>query len=149
MYKSAVRWMIRRNVEALRRGDVGPLMAGYTDDAVLIFPGPSSWGGEYRGKKAIGGFLRRFVNDGLVGEAHDILVNGPPWRTTIAVLFTATAQDGDNALVYDNRAILFVRARWGKIFYQEDFEDTHKSEAFDQYLAATRGAESFADGSVR
>ena len=149
MYKSAVRWMIRRNVEALRHGDVGPLLAGYADDALLVFPGPSSWGGVYRGKEAIAGFLRRFVEDGVVGEAHDILVNGPPWRTTIAVFFTATAQDGDNALVYDNRAILFVRARWGKIFYQEDFEDTHKSEAFDQYLAATRGAESFAEGSVR
>jgi ketosteroid isomerase-like protein len=136
MYKAAVRWMIRRNVAALRAGDPGPLLAGYADDAVLVFPGPSSWGGEYRGKEAIAGFLQRFLDDGIIGEAHDILVNGPPWHTTIAVFFTATARDDRGVLVYDNRAILFVRARWGKIVYQEDFEDTHKSEVFERNLKA-------------
>jgi ketosteroid isomerase-like protein len=134
MYKGAVRWMIRRNVEALRRGDPGPLLATYADDAVLVFPGNSSWSGEHRGKEAIADFLHRFVGDGLVGEAHEILVNGPPWRTTICVLFTVHASDEAGSIVYDNRAVLFARARWGKIVYQEDFEDTHKIEAFDRYL---------------
>jgi ketosteroid isomerase-like protein len=142
MYHAAVRWMIRRNVRSLRAGDPGPLIAGYAEDAVLVFPGPSSWGGEYRGRDAIAGFLRRFVADGLTGQAHEILVNGPPWRTTVAVLFTATARDAAGTLVYDNRAVLFARARWGKITYQEDFEDTHKSEAFDRYLNAARAASS-------
>jgi ketosteroid isomerase-like protein len=129
--------MIRRNVAALRNGDPEPLLSGYSDDAVLVFPGPSSWGGEYRGRRAIAEFLRRFIDDGVVGEVGDILVNGPPWRTTIAVFFTASAVY-DDVLVYDNRAILFARARWGKILYQEDFEDTHKSEAFDRYLQQRR-----------
>lgn len=31
MYKTAVRRMIRRNVRALSRGDIGPLLAGYAD----------------------------------------------------------------------------------------------------------------------
>jgi ketosteroid isomerase-like protein len=138
MYKAAVRWMIRRNVKALRAGNSGPVIAGYAEDAVLVFPGPSSWGGEYRGRDAIAGFMNRFIADGLVGEAHDILVNGPPWRTTVAVFLTATARNDTGALVYDNRAILFARAKWGKIYYHEDFEDTHKSEAFDRYLASAR-----------
>ena len=136
MYKTAVRWMIRRNVAALRRGDPEPLLKGYADDAVLVFPGTSGWGGEYRGKEAIAGFMRRFLEDGIVGEAHEIIVNGPPWRTTICVLFTAQATDETGTLVYDNRAVLFVRARWGKIVYQEDFEDTHKIEAFERHLTA-------------
>jgi ketosteroid isomerase-like protein len=138
MYKAAVRWMIRRNVAALSSGNSAPLLAGYANDAVLVFPGPSSWGGEYRGKEAIAGFLRRFLDDGIVGNADDILVNGPPWRTRIAVLFTASARDDQGTVIYDNRAVLFARARWGKIVYQEDFEDTHKSEAFEQYLEAAR-----------
>jgi len=54
------------------------------------------------------------------------------------VLFTAQATDPDGTIVYDNRAVLFARARWGKIFYQEDFEDTHKSEAFDHYVRADK-----------
>ena len=134
MYKTAVRWMIRRNLQALRNGDPGPLLAGYTDDAMLVFPGNSSWGGEYRGKDAIAGFFHRYVNDGLVGEAHDIVVNGPPWRTTVCLLFTVHATREGKA-VYDNRAIVFARARWGKIFYQEDFENTHNIEAFERYLS--------------
>jgi hypothetical protein len=92
MYKAVVRWMIRRNVKALAAGDPGPLLAGYADDAVLVFPGRSTWSGEYRGKPAIEGFLRRYLADGLVGQSHDILVNGPPWRMTIAVLFTVQAK---------------------------------------------------------
>lgn len=135
MYKWAVRAMIRRNVRALNSGDPAPLLAGYADDAVLVFPGTSSWGGEYRGKEAIAAFLRRYVEARLVGETHEILVNGPPWRTTVCVLFTDSATDSSGQVVYENRAVLFARVRWGKIVYQEDYEDTHKVEAFDAHLA--------------
>ncbi len=134
MYKWVVRSLIRRNVRALACGDPGPLLAGYADDAVLVFPGASSWGGEHRGKAAIEDFLQRFVTAGLEGTVHEILVNGPPWRTTVAVLFTGRARDESGAVVYENRAVLFGRIRWGKIVYQEDFEDTSKIEAFDRYL---------------
>ena len=134
MYKWAVRYAIRRNVRALASGDLGPLLAGYADNAVLVFPGASSWGGEHRGKAAINAFLQRFVAAGLEGAVHEILVNGPPWRTTVAVLFTDRARDESGAIVYENRAVLFCRVRWGKIVYQEDFEDTCKVEAFDRYL---------------
>jgi ketosteroid isomerase-like protein len=134
MYKAAVRWMIRRNVAALARGDPGPLLAGYADDAVLVFPGQSSWSGEYRGKTAIESFLRRYLDDGIVGQAHDILVNGPPWRTTVCVLFTVEAKTPTGEVAYQNRAVLFARARWGKIVYQEDFEDTLRIDDFDRYL---------------
>jgi uncharacterized protein (TIGR02246 family) len=135
MYKSAVRWMIRRNVQALNRGDAVPLLSSYAEDAVLVFPGMSSWAGTHRGKPAIEAFLRRFVEAGLVGEVHEIVVNGPPWRTTLCVLFSDRAVSSSGEPVYENRAVLFARVAWGKIVYQEDFEDTHKVEAFDKYLA--------------
>ncbi len=135
MYEWAVRWMIRGKLEALRRGDPGPLLAGYSANAVLVFPGSSSWGGEHRGKAAIEAFLRTYLEAGIVGDASDIVVNGPPWRTTVCMLFVVHAADAGGEVVYENRAILFARAVWGKIVYQEDFEDTHKSVAFDNYLA--------------
>ena len=70
---------IRRSIDALGRGDIGPTFAGYADDAVLVFPGQGSrWSGEHRGKRAIQTFLRSFLDAGIVGEADDILVNGPP-----------------------------------------------------------------------
>ena len=110
--------------------------AGYADDAVLTFPGESSWSGEHRGRGAIERFLRRFIAAGLVGHAEDILVNGPPWRTRIAVVFTDHTSDQEGNEVYANRAVLYAVARWGKITRQEDFEDTHKVEAFDRWLDA-------------
>ncbi len=134
VYKSAVRWMIRRNVAALAEGDLRPLLSGYADDAVLVFPGNSSWGGAHQGKAAIEAFLRRFVDVGLVGEIEEILVNGPPWRTRVCVLFSDHAVDQAGTVVYRNRAVLYGRIVWGKIVYQEDYEDTHKVEAFDKYL---------------
>jgi ketosteroid isomerase-like protein len=134
MYKAAVRWMIRRNVRALRSGDLRPILAGYADDAVLVFPGISSWAGEHRGKAAIEAFLTRFVAVGLVGDVHEILVNGPPWRTTVCVVFADKATDPEGRVVYENRVVLFARTRWGRIIFQEDFLDTQRVDAFDEYL---------------
>ena len=142
MYKWAIRRQIRRNIEALNRGDPEPLLQGYAADAVLLFPGESSWGGEHRGRAAIEAFLRRFVATGLTGEAEDVLVNGPPWRTRIAVVFADRAEDRAGREVYANRAVLYATARWGKITRQEDFEDTHRVEAFDRWLDAQGKASS-------
>lgn len=136
MYKWAVRRMIRRSIDAVGRGDIGPTLSGYADDAVLVFPGHGSrWSGEHRGKPAIEAFLRSYLEAGIVGEAHDILVNGPPWRTTVCILFTDRAHSAAGDIVYENRAILFGRVVWGRIVYHEDFEDTQRSEAFEAYLA--------------
>jgi ketosteroid isomerase-like protein len=135
MYKATVRRKVRRNVQSLRDGNPEPLLAGFADDAVLVFPGHSSWAGEYRGKPAIARFLRRFVDTGLGGETDEILVNGPPWRMRVGVLFTDRARDAEGHVVYENRAMLFVKARWGKVVYQEDFLDTQRVESFDAYLA--------------
>lgn len=135
MYKLAVRRMIRRNVRALAGGDPRPLLAAYGEEAVLVFPGESTWSGEHRGKAAIEAFLLRFLEAGIVGEVHEILVNGPPWRTTVCVLFSDHVVDAAGTKVYENRAVLFGRVVWGKIVYHEDFEDTQKVAAFDQYLA--------------
>ena len=113
MYKWAVRRQIRRNIDALGRGDPAPLLRGYADDAVLVFPGASTWGGEHRGRPAIERFLRRFLAAGLSGRSEDILVNGPPWRTRIAVVFVDRASDADGTEVYANRAVLHAVARLG------------------------------------
>jgi hypothetical protein len=41
-------------------------------------------------------------------------------------------------VVYENRVVLYARISWGKVVYQEDFEDTHKVEAFERYLERER-----------
>ena len=146
MYKTAVRWMIRRNINALNHGDAGPVLGMFASDAELYFPGINSWSGQFRrpvigrrpfashrGRDEIAAFLRRYTGDGIQMAIEDILVNGPPWNTRIAVRANVWAQDPDGGDVYNNRAVLMIVARWGKIRSQEDYEDTERATAFDAY----------------
>jgi ketosteroid isomerase-like protein len=141
MYKAAVRHLIRRNLRALNAGDLQPVLAMFTDDAELRFPGDNSWASQFRsadlgeathrGKDEIEAFLRAYVATGMQMDVDDILVNGPPWRARAAVRVHHDATDGDGAVVYRNRAVLFVETRWGKVRVQEDYEDTQRVAAFD------------------
>ena len=133
-YAAALRTTLRRAAGGLMDGDVDAYLRFYADDAELHFPGGSSWGRVYRGKTEIRGFLERFLRVGLGGELHEILVSGPPWDTTVCVRFTDHASDPDGAQVYENRAMIFLKARWGKVVLEEVFEDTEKTAAFDRYL---------------
>ena len=128
--------MIRRGVRRINAGDIGPMLGSFAEDATLVFPGDHSWGGEYKGKAEIQKFLERFVGAGIQLEPHEILVQGWPWSTTVMLRFTNEARDGDGKVVYSNRGAIFARAVWGKIKYQEDYEDTQKVVAFDKYLAS-------------
>ncbi len=148
MYKAAVRRMIRRNIEHLNRGDYGPVLEGFGEDATLAFPGNNSWstmfrraevGREqhvtHRGRTELEAFLQRYVEKGLQMRVEDILVNGPPWNTRVAVRVVDWAAADDGTDLYCNRAVLFARAVWGKLVEQEDYEDTERITAFDRALA--------------
>ena len=126
--------LIRRGIRRINAGDIGPMLGSFANDATLLFPGDHSWGGEYRGKGEIEKFLQRFVEVGLRLEPHQILVQGWPWKTTVLLRFTNEARDANGNVVYANRGAIFARAAWGKITYQEDYEDTQRVVAFDKYL---------------
>ena len=133
---SIVAAMIRRGVRRINAGDYRPMLSSFADDAVLVFPGAHSWGGEYRGKGEIEKFLRRFVEVGIQLEPHEMVVHGWPWKTEVMLRFTNEARDSSGNVVYSNRGAIFARAEWGKIKYQEDYEDTQRVVAFDEYLAS-------------
>jgi ketosteroid isomerase-like protein len=143
MYKAAVRWLIRRNIKALNEGRYQPALAMFAADATLTFPGDNNWSRQYRipqpgraafpthrGRAEIEGFLQNYVDNDIQMEIEDILVNGPPWNTRAAVVVHDWALDADGNEVYANRAVLFVRTRWGRIVAQEDYEDTERAAAF-------------------
>jgi ketosteroid isomerase-like protein len=140
LYAASVRALLRRTAKRFMAGEVDAYLRLYSDDVRMIFPGEHSWGREYRGKDEVEGFLRRFLAAGLQGETHEILVNGPPWNTAVCVRFTDEARSPEGAVVYTNRAVLFIRAVWGKVVFVEVYEDTQKVLAFDDYLAGREGA---------
>jgi len=133
-YGWIVSMMIRRGVRRINAGDIRPMLGSFAEDAILVFPGDHSWSGEYKGKAEIEKFLRRFVETGLRLEPHEILVQGWPWKTTVMLRFTNEARDANGSVVYANRGAIFALAAWGKIKYQEDYEDSQKVVAFDKYL---------------
>jgi ketosteroid isomerase-like protein len=135
-YPAAVRALLRRNVTALMAGDPEPLLRMYAPGAVLHFPGEHTWGPVYDGREAIGGFLRRFLDAGLRGELTDIYVAGPPWATRIAVRFDDHAHDAATGeRIYENRAVIVLQTRLGRVVREEVFEDTQKVAAFDARVA--------------
>jgi ketosteroid isomerase-like protein len=149
MYKAAVRWMIRRNIAALNAGNYQPVLRRYAADATLTFPGDNSWSRMYRepdpgrapapthrGRAEIEAFLQRYVGNRIQMEVEDILVNGPPWNTRAAVVVHDWVADPNGGDAYANRAVLFIRTRWGKTRTHEDFEDTERAAAFDAYAPA-------------
>ena len=134
MYKWAVRRQIRRNIEALGRGDLALDAARVRRRRGTGVPRREHVGRRTPcSKPAIEGFLRRFVAAGLSGRSEDILVNGPPWRTRIAVVFVDRGV-GCRRRRPRHTVPCCMRSRAGQITRQEDFEDTQKVEAFDRWL---------------
>jgi ketosteroid isomerase-like protein len=136
-YAHTVRAILRRNAAALMDGDPKPLLRMYAPDATMVFPGAHSWGATYRGRDEIEAFLRRFHAAGLRGELGAIFVEGPPWATRIAIEFDDHACDASGTKIYENRALIVLRTRWGRVVHEELFEDTQKVAAFDEHLGIT------------
>ncbi len=126
----------RRDTRRLDAGDYSALLAMYADEAVLRFaPGEHRWSGDWVGRPAIERFLQNFVAARLRGEIRRLAVSGPPWALTLWVRFDDHAEAPDGTRIYENRTVLVIRTRWGKIVEHEDFYlDTVRIGAFDRRL---------------
>ena len=144
MYKAAIRALVRRGIRDLNAGNPETLLRMATPDAELTFPGDNSWAAMYRpvekdrdrhpthrGVDECRAFAARFVQHGIQMELEDILVNGPPWNTRVALRIHdfVAGPDGDR---YHNRAVAFLELRWGKLKRWEDYEDTERVAAWDR-----------------
>lgn len=144
MYKTAVRALIRRSIGQLNEGDPSLLLRLAAPDAQIAFPGDNSWASMFRppepgrhrwathrGIDECRAFAERFVGEGIRFEIEDILVNGGPWNTRVAVV----AHDhigGPTGDAYNNRAVAFLQIRWGRLTVWEDYEDTERVAAWDR-----------------
>lgn len=134
LYRWAIRTMLRRNLGRLWAGDPEPLLATYADDVRFVFPGRSSWAADFRGKDGVRRWLERFVRVGLRFEAREILVDGPPWNTTVCLWFTDRLAAPNGEVVYENRGTIMAKITWGKVTYYEVNEDTQKVAELDEWL---------------
>ncbi|NNC74793.1 MAG: nuclear transport factor 2 family protein [Acidimicrobiia bacterium] len=154
MYKASIRAMMRHSIRKLNPGDYRLMLKMAHPDFELAFPGQNSWAtmfrpqnagrhpyATHRGISEASAFADRFVEEGIQFQIEDILVNGPPWNTRIAVRvhdFIAEPEGGGDG--YNNRVMLFLEVRWGRLVRWEDYEDTERVAAWDAVRAASTGA---------
>ena len=130
------RRMVTRNLAALNRGDVRPLLRMESPGVHFRFPGSSSWAIDTVGRDHVEAWLRRMIATGLQHQAEAVVAVGPPWRMTLILRGTDRCDGPGGAAVYDNRYVIWATAKWGRITDYEVYEDTEKLTAFDAYLAS-------------
>lgn len=145
MYKASIRAMMRHSIAKLNAGDFSLMLKMASSDFEMAFPGDNSWGTMFRrvepgrlagvthrGIEEGTAFAQRFVDEGVQFEVEDILINGPPWNTRIALRVQSyvpgSAGEPDR---YNNRAIALLELRWGRLIRWEDYEDTERVAAWD------------------
>jgi ketosteroid isomerase-like protein len=125
-----------RDVRRLDRGDYSSLLAAYSDNFVLHFnEGEHRWSGDWEGKAGMERFLQNFTAAHIQGQIRKIAISGPPWALTLWARFDDHADAPDGTRIYENRAVLVLRTRWGKIVQQDDFyTDTQRIAALERKL---------------
>jgi ketosteroid isomerase-like protein len=151
MYKASIRALMRHSIEKLNQGDYSMLLRMAEPELALVFPGDNSWATMFRphqrgrtahithqGIEEAVAFADRFVAQGIQFEIEDILVNGPPWNTRIALrvrVFVPGADGEDDD--YNNRAVAILETRWGRLIRWEDYEDTERVADWDRGTTVT------------
>lgn len=150
MYKMAVRALVRHGIAKMNEGDPGFMLKLAASDAEIAFPGDNSWASmhrpvekgrqrhaTHRGIDECRAFADRFTAQGIRFDIEDILVNGPPWNTRVAVRandYIAGPPGSDD--LYNNRTVAFMEIRWGRLHRWEDYEDTQRTTQWDGDQAA-------------
>lgn len=149
MYKASVRALMRYSIKKLNSGDFSLMLKMASPNFELAFPGENSWSTMFRpqvvsrerhvthkGINEAKAFAERFVGEGIQFHIEDILVNGPPWNTRIALrVFDFIPGPNGGADSYSNRAVLFLDVRWGRLVRWEDYEDTQRVAAWEKATA--------------
>ena len=150
MYKASIRKLLRHSITKLNSGDYSMMLKMADPDFELAFPGENSWATMFRpaergrhrhvthrGLEEATAFADRFVGEGIQFEIEDILVNGPPWNTRIALrVHDFVPGDDEGTDVYNNRAVLFLELRWGRLIRWEDYEDTERVAVWERTTAS-------------
>jgi ketosteroid isomerase-like protein len=130
-------WLITRIVALLygrvSQGDLRLPLLGLANDAVLVFPGASSFGGEHRGKPAIAAWMRRFASLHPEFHVHGASAAGPPWNMRVFMRFSDRIV-APNGYVYENEGMEYIVIKRGLIREIRVHLDTEKVTALDAQL---------------
>lgn len=116
--------------EALSRRDADALLMRCADDMTHDFAGDHALGGTRRSKVAFARWIERLFRlfPVLEFEPRDVLVTGPPWNMTVAVLWTDRGEAADGE-AYENAGAHELRLKWGRLTALRAHLDTQRLAA--------------------
>ena len=126
IYSSIVEKVVRKTFLAVQNHDYEEVLDGVSPRGLTHrFAGPNSLGGIRQDKEALGRWFQRLgiVLPELKFEVTSVLVQGPPWNTTVVARWVATC-DLKNGEPYVNPGIHVIKLRWGKAYDFDVYEDT-------------------------
>jgi ketosteroid isomerase-like protein len=132
MYKAIVRSKLRRLFAGASQGNWQPIVDGFAPVFSYRFVGDSPLGGTRTTHKAMQLWWTRLFRlfPGAQFEPKVIVVNGPPWNTTVMthIIFRATIPSGKGGIqaAYENEFMQRLHLRWGKITLIVTIEDTQR-----------------------
>lgn len=124
MYKRIVRAKVRTVFERINAGDHMAMVDGLARSFEYRFHGDHALGGRRTTRESMIRWWERVLDllPGAQFSIRDVLVNGGPWRTRIAVraVISGDLPDGTR---YENTVFQFMTLAWGKVVSVETVED--------------------------
>jgi ketosteroid isomerase-like protein len=131
MRRWLVRMLVQRGYRAMAQGDPATVTAMFRPDARLHFAGSHSWAIDTDEPQAVTAWFERFAALRPELSVVDVVVNGPPWRMSVCVVFDDALRDPSGQVVYANHGVQYMRLRWGKVVLDEVNLDTQRVAAYD------------------
>lgn len=138
MYAPIVRKQVRAVFAAISRGDYEPMLQGLSEDFTYTFHGDHALGGVRTQRETMRAWWQR-VSRLLPGAQFDVLevlVNGAPWHTRVAVRLRVLGQLPDGTQ-YENIMFQYLTLKWAKVTAIESLEDL---QVLDRALAIVAAA---------
>lgn len=146
MYKHIVRRRVRSTFDRINAGDYLMMVDGLAQDFEYRFHGEHALGGRRTTRSGMIRWWQRTLRllPGARFDIQDILVNGGPWRTRVAVR-SLVSGDLPNGRRYENTVFQFLTLSWGKVTSVETIEDLQKLERALRSVAAAGRPEALAE----
>jgi ketosteroid isomerase-like protein len=137
MYHYLVAQKTRGMFEKLNDADAGPFIKAVHDDVVFTYPGKHALGGTMHGKEELSRWFDRFFRffPGIKWTIRDIVVEGPPWGTTVVSAEWSVHCVLENGHVFDNEGLHMIELERAKAKAVRVYLDTQRSAAALKSLA--------------
>ncbi len=145
MYKRIVRAKVRATFDRINAGDYLTMVESLAPSFEYRFHGDHALGGTRTTRDAMVHWWERVARllPGARFDVQDVLVNGAPWRTRIAVRSRVSGELPGGAR-YENTVFQFMSLSWGRVVSVETVEDLQVLERALRTVADAGASEALA-----